>query len=299
MKLRCLLIALAFLAAFASDSWGQSKQPSSKATQQKSNEQDRGTESSPVVVKVMPTEKPKDELEAEKTKQESDRQLVKLTGDLANYTQLLFGATAALVIAAAGLVILGFYQSRDTKRSIKAAEDSARIAARALTELERPFVGIEITSVGFSVKDPKSDPYVMLEGDLRFRFANYGRTPATIIELFDEFHVCEPGKMPDPVNPEIEGIKFPFGFIVGANRRSPPSTRSQSEGIDQNIWLTFTAGESELFLIGFIRFRDIFDNRHLTGFCLRFDKRDGRFFFNGDERYNYTYEEKKKRADPP
>ena len=152
------------LAAFASDSWGQSKQPSSKATQQKSNEQDRGTESSPVVVKVMPTEKPKDELEAEKTKQESDRQLVKLTGDLANYTQFLFGATAALVIAAAGLVILGFYQSRDTKRSIKAAEDSARIAARALTELERPFVGIEITSVGFSVKDPKSDPYVMLEG---------------------------------------------------------------------------------------------------------------------------------------
>src|SRR5450631_1992348 len=112
MRLRCLVIALTLLlAAIASDSWGQSKQPSPKASQQKATQQERGTEDSPVVVKVLPAEKPKDELDREIEKQGADRQLVKLTGDLARYTQLLFIATVVLAIATAGLVGVGYFQS--------------------------------------------------------------------------------------------------------------------------------------------------------------------------------------------
>src|SRR5205823_3912683 len=161
---------------------------------------------------------------------------------------------------------------------------SAKIAERALTELERPFVGIEIVNTGFTVKDAKTDPYVMLGGDLVFTFANYGRTPATITELFDEFRVCGPNEAPSPINANGNGVKFPYGVIVGTNKNSPESSRSQSKGIDPKVWLTFSSGESELFLIGFVRFRDIFDAHHITGFCLKFDKADCRFFFNGDAR---------------
>src|SRR5260221_13593755 len=203
MRLCCLVMALALSPAFAPDSWGQSKQSSPKASQQKATQQDRGTETAPAVVKIIPTEKPKDELEAEKTKQESDRQLVKLTGDLANYTKLLFVATAALFIATSGLVFLGFYQSRDTRRSIRAAEDSARIAERALTELERPFVGIEIIDSGFKAElVAEDDYYVTLEENLTFRYVNHGRSPATVIETSDKFDICTPHNLPDPTEPE-------------------------------------------------------------------------------------------------
>jgi len=284
-------MALALSPAFAPDSWGQSKQSSPKASQQKATQQDRGTETAPAVVKIIPTEKPKDELEAEKTKQESDRQLVKLTGDLANYTKLLFVATAALFIATSGLVFLGFYQSRDTRRSIRAAEDSARIAERALTELERPFVGIEIIESGFKAElVAEDDYYVTLEENLTFRYVNHGRSPATVIETSDKFEICTAKNLPDPVDPNALGNQVPFGVILGANGgTSPPSTREQSKGIDKQDFMRVTSGDDNLIFMGFVRFRDIFNRTHVTGFCLRLSRSDARFYFAGDHRYNYTY----------
>ena len=49
--------------------------------------------------------------------------------------------------------------------------------------------------------------------------------------------------------------------------------------------------------LGFIRYRDIFNNRYRMGFCLKWtptedDASGGRFLFDGDERYNYTQPEK-------
>ena len=293
MRLCCLVIALALSLAFAPDSWGQSKQNPPKASQQKTDQQDRGTETSPVVVKIMPTGKHRDELEAEKTKLESDRQLVKLTADLANYTKLLFVATAALFIATAGLVVLGFYQSRDTRRSIRAAEASARIAERALTELQRPFVGIEIIDSGFKAElVAEDDYYVTLEENLTFKYLNHGRSPATVIETSDKFEICTAKKLPDPIDPNAPGNQVPFGVILGANGgTSPPSTREQSKGIDKQEFMRVTSGNDNLIFMGYVRFRDIFNRTHVTGFCLRLSRSDARFYFAGDHRYNYTYTE--------
>jgi hypothetical protein len=293
MKVRCVAIVLALLVAFASDSWAQSKQNPSKASQQKATRQERGTEDSPVVVKIIPTEKSKGDLEAEKAKQESDRQLVKLTGDLANYTKLLFAATAALFLATIGLVVVGFRQVRDARRSIKSGEDSTRIAERALTELERPFVGIEIIDSGFkSELVSEEEYYVTLEENLTFRYVNHGRSPATIIETSDDFEICTPNKLPDPIDPNALGNQVPFGVILGANGgASPPSTREQSKKIDKQDFMRVTSGDDNLIFIGYVRFRDIFNRTHVTGFCLRLSRSDARFYFAGDHRYNYTYTE--------
>jgi hypothetical protein len=235
MKVRSVAVALALLATSASDSWGQSKQTLPRTGQQKNTQQERGTEVSPVVVKVVPTEKSKGDLDTEKAKQESDRHLVKLTADLANYTMFLFFATAALFLAIIGLVVVGFRQVRDARRSINAAEDSTRIAERALTELERPFVGIEIIDSGFkSELVAEEEYYVTLEENLTFRYVNHGRSPATIIETSDKFDICTANELPDPIDPNAPGNQVPFGVIVGASGgSSPPSTREQSKGIDK------------------------------------------------------------------
>jgi hypothetical protein len=293
MKLRHAAIALTLFAAFASDSRGQSKQNPSKASQQKTTQQERGTEDSPVVVKVIPTEKSKSDLDAEKAKQESDRQLVKLTADLANYTMFLFFATAALFLATIGLVVVGFRQVRDAKRSINAAEDSTRIAERALTELERPFVAIEIIDSGFKSESVSEEEYyVTLEENLTFKYVNHGRSPATIIETSDKFDICTPHNLPDPIDPNALGNQVPFGVIVGANGgASPLSTREQSRGIDKQEFMRVTSGDDNLVFIGYVRFRDIFNRTHVTGFCLRLSRSDARFYFAGDHRYNYTYVE--------
>src|ERR1700676_3037752 len=176
MRLRFLVTAVILLAAIASDSWGQSKPPSPKASQQNTTHQDRGTEKSPVVVKVLPTEKTQTELRNDVEKQESDRQLVKLTGDLARYTELLFIATVVLAVATAGLVGFGYFQSRDAKRSIAAAETSARIAERALTELERPYLFILDYNWLLTEKAKADGP----KCGLVYTVANGGKLPAFI-----------------------------------------------------------------------------------------------------------------------
>src|ERR1035437_6208915 len=99
MRLRCLVIGLMFLAAFASDSWGQSKQKipreEPKTAQQPAASDQRGTEQSPTIVKIIPTPKTAEKAEADRQEREdkskSDWSLVKLTGALAfiGFLQLL------------------------------------------------------------------------------------------------------------------------------------------------------------------------------------------------------------------
>lgn len=99
MKLRWLVILLALLTAFASDSWGQSKQqPAQKkptqASEQAAPAEQRGTEKTPIVIDVLP---PKDA--AEKAKRDADEQEKKSRYDL------------ALVILTGILAAIGFMQT--------------------------------------------------------------------------------------------------------------------------------------------------------------------------------------------
>jgi hypothetical protein len=99
MRLRCLVIALTFVAATASDSWGQSKgnsqqvgekKPESTTSQSIRPDDQRRTEQSPIVVKVAPTIKTDTEREEEAKEREriakSDRQKEKSDTDLVRYT---------------------------------------------------------------------------------------------------------------------------------------------------------------------------------------------------------------------
>jgi hypothetical protein len=172
---------------------------------------------------------------------------------------------------------------------------SAKIAERALTDLERPFVGIEI--IPSQATELEQFEQGAIPNSLQFWFVNYGRTPATITQLADQLELCTPGQFPEPFDTTTAQNEFPkFGIIIGANNeKSPVSSRSyfDSECIPTRD-LPSSAGN--LFLLGFIRYRDIFGNRYRMGFCLKWtttdNPSDGRFLFDGDEGYNYTLLEK-------
>jgi hypothetical protein len=110
MRLRCLVVALALKAAFASDSWGQSKQPpssanaqSKQATQPPEPDQ-RGTDQSPLAIKILPAQ----DAEKQAGKQERERQEKELnekkvafdTQRIADYTWWLASITGFLFVVA-------------------------------------------------------------------------------------------------------------------------------------------------------------------------------------------------------
>jgi hypothetical protein len=143
-----LLAALLPVAALAQEQWSQ---PTSAQTQQATAQQERGTESAPLVVKAFETEESKRAVKRKDAQEDEkltlDKNLVKFTESLALYTKLLFTATAILAVATGGMVFVGFRQIRDAKDSIAAtqksaaaAERTAKTGERALLDLERAYI---------------------------------------------------------------------------------------------------------------------------------------------------------------
>jgi hypothetical protein len=160
MRFRCVVIALALLAAFASDSWGQSQQPTPPPTQptqanQASKPYERGTEQSPVIVKVLPTKESEDKAAADARhddeRTENDRRL-------AHFTELLFWATCALsAIALFQLFVFG-WQGIQLKRSVSAAKDATELGNREFIATHRPKVIVRYIQGPF--RDERTRSYV-------------------------------------------------------------------------------------------------------------------------------------------
>jgi hypothetical protein len=271
------VIALAFLAAIASDSWGQSKEPSSKASEQNTAHQERGTENSPIVVKILPSEKTETELKAEKEKQESDKQLVELTGDLAKYTKLLFAATAVLAVITAGLVAAGFFQVRDAKRSITAAEIAAKAAQAAAEHIpivEGAFVYLLL------VEDLIGDRLNLIEnGQLDFgvpriqiRLKNFGKTPA-FIDTFRAHLSCA------AINISGQEISIQPNTIIGAGAESPiaPDSLRIEISLPAEDATKVKDRSAVILLTGTLIYSDIWECKWTAPFDGRYDAEHGRF----------------------
>jgi hypothetical protein len=247
MRLRCLVIVLAILAASAPDSWGQSKQPAT-TPQQNAAQQDRGTENSPVVVRVIPPEKSQDELESEKAKRISDEQIVKLTGDLAWYTKLLFGATALLVLATAGLVISGLYQLRDARRQMAHDRqvERAYVFARVVTEAE------QYPAMRSGTPTTVSAEYIEVALD------NHGKTAGYIDDV--AISSCIPEELPKPadLDADYKRSKWEMGVSI------PP------DGTDVRVPKRFELRAVKGHVVyGRVYYRDIFGGSHSSGFIRR------------------------------
>jgi hypothetical protein len=175
----------------------------------------------------------------------------------------------------------------------KANNRSAKIAALALSELEIPFVALKVTDPGIRIEITINGEPVPFHGPkMDFCFANHGRTPATLTQLKTALVAAKIGKFPDIVDPNKVGKNYPFGVMVGPNDTSQPSTRFFRDFISEGEKHAFENGELELFLIGFVKFTDIFRSKYTLGFCAKFDRKGGRFVLEGESGYNYQTKRK-------
>jgi hypothetical protein len=146
MRFRYLVISLALLGTFASDSRGQSKQPpaqSKQATQPPATDQ-RGTDQVPLAVKILPAQDAKEQSDkAEHERKEKaviDGKLAFETQRIADYTDRLALFTVLLfcvAVAQAGLFLwqLRYMRQgmRDSEMAAKAAQDSAEATRDSVT----------------------------------------------------------------------------------------------------------------------------------------------------------------------
>jgi hypothetical protein len=162
---------------------------------------------------------------------------------------------------------------------------------RALTELERPQVFVEIVESG--IKADSSGLMSTATGkQFEYRFVNYGRTAAQLIELRTAFPIEASPAMAYPVDPSQGGRKVPVGAVSGPDKPYR-ETENLMAVCDVSRLIAPDAWQKDrLYFIGWVRYSDIFHNIYITGFCSVFDPLGNRFVLIGDERYNYTRNER-------
>jgi hypothetical protein len=206
MKLRCLIVALIFLAAFASDSWGQSSQPfpsrgkDSQAVEAKttkdqsaSTPDQRGTKAQPIIVDVVKAAPDENERQAER-----DERNKKTASDwwLNFFTALLALFTFSLVATAIAQIVIFVRQLRLIRESLGPAEkaasaaadaaDAAKLNAQAVIAAEAAYIFVEICGqnvvdiIKYMQDAPSIAPQPIL---IQYRFMNHGKTPAVIKEI--------------------------------------------------------------------------------------------------------------------
>lgn len=172
----------------------------------------------------------------------------------------------------------------------RANNRSAKVAERALTELEAPVVEVKILDAGFR-GTPSGE---IAGGRLAFCFANYGRSPAHILEVHDTVASVPIGTTPDPIDSTVHrGRGMPYGIIAPPNGETEDiGTQVTEAHLKGRRAGPFDVEERAVYFMGYAQYADIFQNRFTVGFCLLFDRKMVRWRIRGDERYNYCRKEK-------
>jgi hypothetical protein len=236
MRLRWLLVALVLLGTFASDSWGQSKQPPVQSKQAAPDQ--RGTEQVPLAVKILPATDAKEQAEKfehdRKEKAVIDEKLALETQRIADYTDRLVLFTIFLFCVAVVQAGLFFWQlrymrrgMRDAETAAKAAEDSAKATRESVTLARetaerqlRAYVYID----GGSFKQIKAEPTrIYIEAHQLFK--NFGHTPAYNFRCAGRLDILDAenpvfAESPEPIGQSIIG---PGGERSSNIRKGPIS----------------------------------------------------------------------------
>ena len=286
------------------------QQPAPESDQQNRQKDERGTETFPLVVKTITLPKSQGELDRDDKKENSklalDTKLTDFTGNLAIYTFYLvvatsglFAATFLLSIATGWMVRVGFLQLRDTKSIIDSAKRSADAAERALVDLERAYIFFgEVTENGLEYDREKNS--VSAGKALKYSVVNYGRTPAILTEYFvadilvtrslDERTIT----MPLPVNPMMNpGRPLPVASAVGQGQKPEFKYLDIILNMNRIAFSMINGPKVHIFFMGYIRYIDIFGQRHRMGFCVMYDDDTAKFSAIGGMEYNYTCDESK------
>lgn len=240
----------------------------------------RGTDESPVVVKIQPTLKTHAEADDEKRKEDAEAAAHWWTVALGIATGIL----GVLQLGAIGFQVrLAFRQNKiiEQQSAIMAGQRQAadkqsehmrdgleisRLSVETTRAIERGYVSIEAMPPG--VRFP------MGSSDLVVRVTNHGHTPTRITDLKFRAFVLRRGdyelpKYPDYVGQQLDMPHWPTtGFLVsGANFESYVCLRAErpSSGYDVET------GDGTLYLLAYCDYIDTFGARHRVGWARAYD----------------------------
>jgi hypothetical protein len=186
-----------------------------------------------------------------------------------------------------------------SQRSADAAARAAEIAERALVDLERPFVYCSISkpgiSVDFGVSQGHGKPvkWNVEFGVTELAIKNFGRTPAQVTRFYATMKIASNPGICEAIDPFKEGGKeLPVGTICfeNADFRDTLDLRDffRTDNINKEA---IGAQTSAVWVVGYVRYDDIFGHHHINGFALTFDMESKSFVRRGDAKYNYEKKE--------
>jgi hypothetical protein len=285
---------------------GGKKQTAPENSPQNTDQDKRGTEDSPLTVKLLNTGKSEPEAaqEAQRIKEQTTRERWA--------TNWSIGLTAALVFAAflqfSGLIGQIFVYRKQagimqkalgaTTKAADAARDgadaakqAARVSEAALTRLERPYLfiaNIELDIVPLAHLTPfqvNGEPVVeILRIDVSL--INHGKTAALVQRMSGCLRIFEQL----PAIPEYDPARG--GLLVIPPEQMGPRQPFSVE-ITEDEHRRWQSNEVSLFFIGYVIYDDYFDMQHTTGFCARYSRDAGPGWAKAGERaYNYNRSQK-------
>jgi hypothetical protein len=270
------------------------KQPPAQVTESESGKEQ--PQQPPIIVNVAPAPKTDaeraEEAEERRSKSETDAKLAEYTRELALFTKGLFYATTVLGIATIGLLIAAFIQSREMKKSIavsdkiaEAAMKSANVAEQALLMAETPYLVPEITDC--RIRTSADSIYeVDLGNTVTFHIHNYGRTPATIYDIYSCLFPAY--ALPEQIDTTGLHTNLTKTEIIPAHKRSTDYHFSLNDGLRESLFRgKKDAARYIIFFIGHIRFGDVFGSEYISGFCFARNGTTGEFYGIGGDGYNY------------
>ena len=271
--------------------------PKPTTPQNKGNNEQKGTESLPFIVKLKPSEKTDEEraneaaereriAESERKKAKSDDDLVNYTSELALFTKGLFHATVVLGIATIGLLVAAFKQALDMRKSLAISDESAKAATKSanalvITERGFPFEKIYghnlISELGLMEmhNHPTSHWPKKLEFGLDFTIKNYGKTPIVINSVFADIIIKE--GMASMMDGAFEVNLGLNEYVIAAQYESEKMCIREAKEVSFELYQKFASRAADVWLIGQIEFQDVFRKRWHREFVWQYVRESGTF----------------------
>lgn len=290
-SVRLIVFATALALMFLGDAWGQAQRPAPRPPQPSTQPapaptaapEQRGTDQSPLSVKVLPDPDAKEKEEQDrKQRAEVDAKLALETERIADYMRWLAAFALGLFFVALGQVALFGVQLRHMHRGTEEAANAAKVAMEsARTATAQAAIARDSLKVMQNTAERQSRAYVEVEiekldlnaantgaAEVVLRVKNVGRTPARDL-VCNSWIDLRPWPQPpnavfagpaDP-NPQSKAIVNP-----GQARHFKAATKAPLKTFELE---EIAAGTPRrLYIFGSVTYRDVFRNDLVTEFCI-------------------------------
>jgi hypothetical protein len=262
-------------------SHSQQQTPSTQSTQPSAPDQ-RGTDQTPLSVKIIPGERTKEQAEKEEhERREKDekaaidkrladetQRLADETDNIATYTSRLAVFTLLLFCAALGQIWLFVWQLFLIRESLQDTKATVKVSQETLILTHRPKLRVRNITITQNWATGQRSPLFREGQELigHFYISNVGGTPAKIVESLCLVH---PTKRGLPMNRPYEEMK--------ANNPIAPTTTLQPGEATQAKFggklgpeakdISSFSDNWRLYVMGWVEYTDVSDIKRRTVFC--------------------------------